>query len=269
MNQECTDSAAQLAMNNRLHAKRQPNNDRKPSQLFRREFSKANEDLALNLDKTIFSFMRESLFVAVVCDILDSLGYRHQAMHGRLRPLLPNIRNCGFVGRARTQSWMLTDYVVEEDPYGLEIEAMDSLGPGDVVVHSTDLSGALSPWGELMTTVAKRNGAVGCVCDAMVRDCTRIIDQEFPVYCAGVRPLDSKGRGRVMAFDVPVQCGEVLVRPREIVFADYDGIVVIPHEVENEVLQLALEKVEAENKTRQEIKEGKTLREVFDKYGVL
>jgi regulator of RNase E activity RraA len=88
---------------------------------------------------------------------------------------------------------------------------------------------------------------------------------EFPVYCAGIRSLDSKGRGRVMAFDVPVQCGEVLVKPREMVFADYDGIVVIPQEVEGEVLQLATKKVEAENKTRQELQEGKTLREVFNK----
>ncbi len=48
-------------------------------------------------------------------------------MHHRLRPLLPDIRNCGFVGRARTVRWMETDYVVEGDPYGLEIDFMDTL----------------------------------------------------------------------------------------------------------------------------------------------
>ena len=53
----------------------------------------------------------------------------------------PTSKNCGFVGRARTLRWMETDYVVEDDPYGLEIEAVDSLRPGDVVVHSTDRSG--------------------------------------------------------------------------------------------------------------------------------
>ena len=56
---------------------------------------------------------------------------------------------------------METDYIVEENPYGLEIEAMDSLKAGDVAVHSTDYSGTNAPWGELMSTIAKRNGVTG------------------------------------------------------------------------------------------------------------
>ena len=74
----------------------------------------------------VFAFIQEHLYVAAVCDILDSLGYHNQAMHHRLRPLLPDIRRCGFVGRARTIRWMEIDYIVEEDPYGLEIAAVDS-----------------------------------------------------------------------------------------------------------------------------------------------
>jgi len=229
----------------------------------------AGGELSASGDAAIFALMKEKLYVAAVCDILDALGYRHQAMHPRLRPLLPDMKNCGFVGRARTLRWMETDYIVDDDPYGMEIEAVDSLGSGDVVVHSTDRSGKIAPWGELMTTVAKRNGAAGCVCDAFVRDCTRIIDLGFPVYCAGICPLDSKGRGRVMAYDVPVQCGDVVVQPGEIIFADYDGVVVIPREVEETVVQRALEKVEGENKTRLELQAGRTLREVYDKYGIL
>jgi 4-hydroxy-4-methyl-2-oxoglutarate aldolase len=222
-----------------------------------------------NSDTDRFAFVRQHLYVPVVCDVLDSLGLRHQAMHQRLRPLLPDRRNCGFVGRARTFRWMDTDYVVKEDPYGLEIEAMDSLRPGDVAVHSTDYAGRNAPWGELMSTVAKRNGCVGCVCDSQVRDCNRIIDMGFPVYCAGIRPFDSQGRGRVMAYDVPVTCGEVLVRPGELVFADFDGIVVVPRDVEDKVLSLAAEKAGKESLSRKEILAGKTLREVYDKYGVL
>ena len=120
-----------------------------------------------------------------------------------------------------------------------------------------------------MSTVAKLNGAVGCICDSQVRDCVRIIDMGFPVYCAGISPLDSKGRARVMAYDVPIQCGNVLVHAGELIFADYDGIVVIPQEVEQDVLIRAQEKASAENVTRNELLEGKTLREVYDRYGVL
>jgi len=209
------------------------------------------------------------LYVPAVCDVLDQLGYHHQAMHQRIRPLLPDRHACGFVGRARTIRWMEADYIVPEDPYGLEIDAMDSLGPGDVVVHSTDHAGRNAPWGELMTTIAQRNGAVGCVCDSQIRDCNRIIDMGFPVYYAGIAPVDSQGRGRVMAFDVPVMCGEVLVRPGELVFADFDGVVVIPRDVEQEALRLALDKVNKESLSRQALLAGRSLREVFDTYGVL
>jgi len=218
-------------------------------------------------DKELFAWIRENLYVAAVCDILDELGYRNQAMHQRLRPL--DEKCCTFVGRARTLNWLATEYVVEDDPYGLEIDFMDSLLEDDVVVHSTDAGGTNAPWGELMTTLAKRLGAVGCVCDSQIRDCVRIKGMEFPVFYTGIRPLDSKGRGRVMAYDVPVRAGDVVVHSGDIVFADFDGVVVIPKQVENEIYELAKTKITMENHSRRELLEGKTLREVYDKYGSL
>jgi len=218
-------------------------------------------------DKELFPWILNNLYTAAVCDIMDDLGYRGQAMHQRLRPL--DAGCCTFAGRARTFRWMEADYVVEGDPYGLEIDAMDSLREGDAVVHSTDYSGGNAPWGELMSTIAKRNGVAGCVCDSQIRDCVRIKAMKFPVFYAGIRPLDSKGRGRVMAYDVPVRCGEVLVNPGDIVFADFDGVAVIPKAIENEVFKLAKEKAGREDMSRQELLAGKSLREVFDKYGAL
>lgn len=223
--------------------------------------------MPFNSDPQRFDWIRKHLYVAAVCDILDGLGYRQQAMHQRLRPLDP--ANCVIVGRARTIRWMETDYVVEEDPYGLEIDAMDSLKPGDVPIHSTDYGGTNAPWGELMSTVAKRNGAAGCVCDSQIRDCLKIIKLGFPVFYRGIRPLDSKGRARVMAYDLPVKCGEVLVHPGELVFADFDGVVVVPNAVEDEVLRLAQEKVGKENDSRRGLLQGRSLRDVYNQYGVL
>lgn len=220
----------------------------------------------LTTDEEKFKLIKEHLYVAIVCDVLDILGYRNQAMHQRLRPL--DAENCTIVGRARTYRWMETDYV-EENPYGLEIEAVDSLKNGDVIIHSTDFAGTNAPWGELMSTIAKRNGAVGCICDSMIRDCKRIIEMEFPIFYGGIRPLDSLGRGRVMAYDVPVRCGDVVVNPGELVFSDFDGIVVVPREVEDKVLAMAQEKVLKENQSRIDLLNGETLRTVYDRYGVL
>ena len=220
-------------------------------------------------DAELFEFINQNLYVAAVCDILDDLGYRNQAMHQRLRPLLKDPEHCGFVGRARTFRWMETDYIQEENPYGLEIEAMDSLNAGNVVVHSTDYGGTNAPWGELMSTIAKQKGVSGCVCDSQIRDCVRIMKMGFPVFYAGIRPLDSKGRAVVMAYDVPIKCGEVLVNPGDIVYADFDGIVVIPRTIERKVFEKAANKVNYENLSRKELLSGKSLREVYDKYRTL
>lgn len=217
-------------------------------------------------DEEKFKWIRENLYVPIVCDVLDSLGYRNQAMHQRLRPL--DTENSIIVGRARTLRWMETDYI-EDDPYNLEIEAVDSLKKGDVIVHSTDFAGTNAPWGELMSTIAKRNGAVGCICDSMIRDCRKIVDMKFPVFYGGIRPLDSLGRGRVMAYDVPVRCGDVVVNPGELIFTDFDGIVVVPREVEDKVLAIAVEKVMKEDQSRNDLLNGDSLRTVFNRYGVL
>jgi regulator of RNase E activity RraA len=218
-------------------------------------------------DPAYFAWIAEHLYVPALCDVLDDLGHRQQAMHQRLRPL--DGENCIIVGRAKTFRWMETDYVVEDDPYGLEIDAMDSIQPGDVIVHSADAGFTNAPWGELMSTVAKRNGAAGCVCDSLIRDCRKIMEIGFPIFHAGIRPLDSKGRGRVMAYDVPVRCGDVLVHPGELVVAGFDGVVVIPRAVEQRTLQLAADKVGKENATRRALLQGRTLRDVFKEFGVL
>jgi regulator of RNase E activity RraA len=220
-------------------------------------------------DTELFGFIKQKLYVAAVCDILDELGFRNQAMHHRLRPLLADPENCGFIGRARTFRWMETDSIAEDNPYGLEIEAMDSLKNHDVAVHSTDYAGTNAPWGELMSTIAKSNGAAGCVCDSQIRDCVKIMKMGFPVYYAGIRPLDSKGRAIVQAYDVPIRCGEVLVNPGDIVYADFDGIVVVPKSVELDVFQKANEKVNKENLSRKELLSGKSLQEVYNKYHAL
>jgi len=218
-------------------------------------------------DRELFGWIKENLYVAAVCDILDELGHRDRAMHQRLRPLDADC--CTIVGRARTFRWMETDYELPGNPYGLEIEAMDSIGEFDVVVHSTDHGGTNAPWGELMSTLAKRKGASGCICDSQIRDCVRIKNMRFPVFYAGIRPLDSRGRGTVMAYDVPIRCGEVLVHPGDLVFADFDGVVVIPREAEASVFSLAREKADRENESRRELLNGASLRETYEKYGAL
>lgn len=77
------------------------------------------------------------------------------------------------------------------------------------------------------------------------------------------------GRGIVTAYNVPVECGEVLVHPGDFVFADFDGIVVVPKAMVKEVIELAADKARRENDSRAELMQGAYLRDVFAKFQVL
>ena len=105
--------------------------------------------------------------------------------------------------------------------------------------------------------------------DGLVRDLRHIKALKFPVFHGGIGPLDSKGRGKMVEIDRPVLCAGVIVRSGDIVFGDIDGVVVIPQEIEDQVLAAAVTKVTSENDTRRELQEGRTLHEVYAKYGVL
>lgn len=216
-------------------------------------------------DAELLSFAEEHLYTAAVSDSLDQFGFREQAMREYLRPLFPS---CKFAGWARTIACSDV-YHIPDDPYGLEIEAMDSILPGEAVVVSTQKSLQNAPWGELLSTAARARKARGAVIDGLVRDVKKIEEIGFPVLAAGIKPVDSMGRGIVTAYNIPVECGDVLVHPGDFVFADYDGVVVVPRHSVIDVLRSAADKVSRENKSRAELAQGSYLRDVYDKYGVL
>jgi len=207
----------------------------------------------------------EKLYTAVVADSLDQIGIRNQAMREYLRPVCPSPPFCGW---ARTIACSDV-YHMPQEPYAMEIEALDSILPGEVVVVSTQQSKRNAPWGELLSTAAKVRGAHGAVIDGLVRDVRKIEELGFPVFATGIKPVDSMGRGIVTSYNLPVECGEVMVNPGDFVFADLDGVVVIPKANVDEVLRLALDKVSRENSSRAELLKGAYLRDVYRKYGVL
>jgi len=216
-------------------------------------------------DSALFDHITRNLYTAVLSDALDEVGVRDRAMREHLRPLEPKTV---LAGRARTILCM-DMYHIPDNPYAMEIEALDSVLPGEVVVVGTGESKRNAPWGELLSTAAKARGARGAVIDGLIRDVQKILSLGFPVFAVGFKPVDSKGRGVVVSYNVPVECGGVLVEPGDLIVGDFDGVVAIPAKVVGEVVRLATEKVSKENTTRAELMAGAYLRDVFAKYGVL
>jgi regulator of RNase E activity RraA len=102
-----------------------------------------------------------------------------------------------------------------------------------------------------------------------VRDVKLIQKLGFPVFAVGIKPVDSMGRGLVVDYNVPVQCGGVVVNPGDLIFGDYDGVVVVPSSMVQDALKLAIAKVTKEKHSRKELLEGALLADVYTKYGVL
>ena len=216
-------------------------------------------------DLELFQHVERNLYTAVLSDALDEMGYRNQAMRENIRPLSPDLV---FAGWARTISCMDVHYECK-NPYDLEIEALDSLLPGEVAVVATGDSKRNAPWGELLSTAALSRGARGAVIDGLVRDVKKIQQLGFPVFATGIKPVDSRGRGVVVDYNVPVDCQGVVVAPGDLVVADFDGVIVVPSAVVSDAVRLATDKVARENHSRSDLMNGLLLRQVFDKYGVL
>lgn len=208
---------------------------------------------------------QQQLFSGVLADVLDGLGHRHTALPGRIRPLKNEWR---VLGRVATLS-AVTVAAEPAKPYDIELACVDALKPGDVLVATTNGDYASALWGELLSTASRAHGAVGAIIDGLTRDAARILDMDFPVFAAGFSPLDSKGRLDGFQHGQPIRIGDCVISPGDFVFADIDGIVVIPAAAAGEAFPRALEKVSGENTVRAELAKGRSAREVFNEYGIL
>src|SRR5438876_9156741 len=207
---------------------------------------------------SVYGPQQDLLYSAVLADVLDGLGHRRSALPADLRPLRPEWR---LFGRVATLS-VVPVAVEPQQPYALELECIDALRPGDVLVATTHGDRGSALWGELLSTAARAHGAVGVVLDGLTRDAARILDMDFPVFAAGLCPLDSKGRLDGIAHGQQIRIGDSTVRPGDYIFGDIDGVVVVPAELAEKVFPLALKKVTGENRVREELAQGRSVREV-------
>lgn len=207
----------------------------------------------------------ESLYSAVVCDVLDALGYPKQSLSTEFRPLTPAKRLAGRIFTARAH--VVTE--VPAEPYKLEIEAVDRLESGDVFVVSADADRTCGFWGELLTTACQYKNVNGVLMDACTRDLWKINEMNFPIFGIGYHPADSKGRVDIFELQIPIELGGVSITPGDYVIGDEDGVVIIPQKVAAEAVKLALEKVSGENIARADLAAGVPMGEVFRKYGIL
>jgi regulator of RNase E activity RraA len=215
-------------------------------------------------DAELFARMTRELYTPVVGDILDDLGFTHQFLPQAIGPMREEMV---LAGRAMPVL-MIDVYGRQKQPFGKLTEALDQLQPGEVYLAS---GGEMrcAYWGEILTATARKRGAAGAVLNGFHRDTPRVLEQNWPVFSRGRFAQDSGVRTQVIDYRCPIEVGPVHVAPGDLVFADLDGVLVIPKQVEAEVIRRSLEKARGEKRVRKEIEAGMTSTEAFRKYGIL
>jgi regulator of RNase E activity RraA len=220
--------------------------------------------MSWNSDEELFELMRSRLYSPVIGDVLDALGRYHQFLPRDVRPLLPEMKLAG-----RAMPVLMADvHGPQRKPFGLLTEALDQLAGGEIYVGSLP-SQACACWGEVLTATAKMRGSLGAVVNGPHRDTPMVLAQDWPVFSTGAFAQDSAPRMAVIDFRCTIEIGGTTVRPGDLIFGDRDGVVIVPRELEQQVIGDALKKASAEKTVRAAIENGMSSTDAFEKYGVL
>lgn len=212
----------------------------------------------------MFALIKEKLYTPVVGDILDALGYYHQFLPQDIRPIKEDMK---LVGKAMTVL-MIDVFEEQKKPFGLLTECLDQLDKNEIYL-ATGGTKRCAYWGELLTATSRVRGAVGAVLNGYHRDTPQVLEQNFPVFSCGCYAQDSSVRTKVVDFRCTIEIGDVTIHDGDIVFGDIDGVLIIPKEVAEEVIEKSLEKAAGEKLVRKAIEDGMTATDAFAKFGIL
>ncbi|MDE2435660.1 MAG: RraA family protein [Sphingomonadales bacterium] len=221
-------------------------------------------------DSDLFHTIKTRLFTAVVGDVLDVLGYRHQFLPQEIKPLVPGT---AMVGRAMTV--LEASYPeggrngpLSDQAFGLMFQALDDLQEGEIYIAAGNALD-FATWGGLMSTRATHLKAAGAVVNGFHRDSAEIRNLGFPTFSRGSYAQDQGPRGKVLDWRLPVEIGGVAITDGDLIFGDDEGVLVIPRAVEAEAIERALAKADTENKVATAIKDGMSTVDAFATFGVM
>ncbi|WP_242132524.1 RraA family protein [Aestuariivivens marinum] len=224
-------------------------------------------------DQELFKIAKEELFVALVGDVMDKMGYLHQFLSPNIKPLRKDMVT---IGRAMTvleadtfeESSRQTNNPLMKKPFGIMFEALDSLKENEVYICA-GASPRYALWGGLMSTRALKLKAAGAVVDGYSRDTNEIEKLNFPTFSLGTYAQDQGPRGKVIDYRVPIEFNGVRINPGDIVYGDRDGVLIIPQEIEKEAFTGAIEKARGEKLVQKALEEGMSTVDAFEKFGIM
>ncbi|MCU0949685.1 MAG: NTP transferase domain-containing protein [Burkholderiaceae bacterium] len=213
-------------------------------------------------DRRLLALLRNQLNSSLLSDILDDLGLRDQVIKG----LRPNIDGARVIGRAKTLR--LRALRAGEDFRGIyrALESYRTVVPGDIVVVENEVP-QYAYFGELNANLALRCGAVAAVVGGNTRDSADVVNLGLPVFAAGTTCQDVRKRATLDAVNRPISLQGIRIVPGDLIFADREGVVVVPRRVEREVIATALRAAGNEKRLQIDIAQGIDVDQLTEKYG--
>lgn len=204
-----------------------------------------------------------ALYTGAVADVLDGAGHRNQVLPAAIAPVTPDMRMAGpaFPGRG-----VSTDDITDDDS-ARRLAMLEEVPAGSVTIWDCGGHDASAHWGEIMTIAAMARGCVGAVVDGGLRDTGFVLEMGFPVFCRFRSPASSIGRWNIIDWNRDIRIGATLVHPGDWVFADVDGVVIVPREAVDDVLVAAEAQVAREESMRVELRRGTSITDVFERHG--
>lgn len=196
----------------------------------------------------------EELTAALASDALDELGLGRHVLGARQR----QVAGRPFTGRA-----LPATVVVDEGRLGEAdglLDVVEAIRAGDAVVLACAQACTSACWGELLTRAAIASGAVGLVTSGHVRDTAVLRALGWPVIAAGSLPARPDGRVNIVDIGRPASIDGVAVAPGDLVVADEDGVVIVPSEHVDAVLERAGRRRALEGAVRERVSAGVSLR---------
>ena len=193
------------------------------------------------------------------------MGYRNQALSNAIMGL--NDATVIF-GPAFT-SIGTEVYSMPEDPLTAQCKVVDQLGEDEIYVLVTRGNYNCAVFGELFATAVKGRKGAGVLLDGYARDMKALKEMNFPVFFRGKDPKTSKGRCEINECQIPVTLDGVTINPGDYIFGDIDGVVIIPKDVIDEVIDRALESIEKENEVRSRLTNGSSLQQAYAEIGAI
>ena len=194
---------------------------------------------------------------ATVSDALDRLG-RPGSMLG-IAPLFDGARLCGPAFTVR--------YVTAGSPPGTVGDYLDDVPPGAVVVLDNGGRTDCTVWGDILTAMAADRGVGGTVIDGVCRDVQRALGTGYPIYSRGRFMRTGKDRVEVSDVNRPVTVGGVQVRPGDLLLGDADGVLAVPAELVDQVLEVCTVVSEREEAILADVLAGRSLAAARARHG--